>query len=97
MKRRDFRPIADYISRYKKVSAPDNYLAQIQSIWNEAVGDAIASNSHPNSERDGVVRVTCTSSVWAQELELMSPQIVEKVNEILGDSWLKGIEARVGR
>jgi len=31
--------------------------------------------------RGGVLTVSCTASVWAQELDLMGPSIVERLNE----------------
>jgi hypothetical protein len=32
-----------------------------------------------------VVTVACAASVWAQELDLMGPQIVARLNSALGD------------
>jgi predicted nucleic acid-binding Zn ribbon protein len=63
--------------------APDTLLAQVQQAWREAVGAAIALEAQPTRERGGVVTVSCSASVWAQELDLMGPAIVERLNQRL--------------
>ena len=63
--------------------APDTLLAQVQQVWREAVGAAIALEAQPTRERGGVVTVSCSASVWAQELDLMAPAILERLNELL--------------
>jgi len=44
----------------------------------------IAAQATPTSERAGVVTVSCAASVWAQELDLMGPEIVARLNELVG-------------
>jgi predicted nucleic acid-binding Zn ribbon protein len=63
--------------------APDTLLADVQRAWREAVGAAIALEAQPTRERGGVVTVSCSASVWAQELDLMAPAIVERLNQRL--------------
>lgn len=63
--------------------APDTLLAEVQRAWRGAVGPTIALEAQPTRERAGVVTVSCSSSVWAQELDLMSPAIVERLNQQL--------------
>ena len=64
--------------------APATPLAAIQRAWPGAVGTAIAAEARPVSERAGTVTVACRSAVWAQELDLMSPGLVERLNDALG-------------
>jgi predicted nucleic acid-binding Zn ribbon protein len=64
--------------------APKTPLAEVQRAWPETVGAVIAREATPTAERQGTVTVTCRSSVWAQELDLMSPELVERLNEALG-------------
>ena len=49
----------------------------------------------PPAERDGVVTVTCASAVWAQELDLMAPELVARLNAALGAA--RGARAAVRR
>ena len=51
-----------------------------------AVGETIAAQASPTAERAGVITVSCAASVWAQELDLMGPQIVARLNgALVGD------------
>jgi len=69
--------------------APRTVLAEVQRVWSEAVGGAIAREASPDAERDGVLTVSCSSSAWAQELDLMAPTLLSKVNDALGDGGIR--------
>ena len=58
----------------------------MQRVWPSTVGPSIAAQAQPTAERGGVVTVSCAASVWAQELDLMAPQIIERLNAALGES-----------
>jgi len=77
--RRAPRPVSEAIRAAVDPIAPATPLAAVQSIWPEAVGEPIAAQSTPVSERDGVVTVACRSATWAQELDLLAAQTLEKV------------------
>jgi len=64
--------------------APATLLSEVQRAWREAAGAAFARVSEPVSERDGVVVVACSAAVWAQELDLMSERVIERLNDELG-------------
>lgn len=78
--RRAPRPLEAAFGRLADELAPETMLAEAQRVWPSAVGEAIAAEAQPTAERGGVVTISCSSSVWAQELDLMSPQIVERLN-----------------
>ena len=63
--------------------APQTLLADVQRAWPGVVGPAIAGQAEPTAARAGVVTVACAASVWAQELDLMAPQIIQRLNEAL--------------
>ena len=63
--------------------APRTLLADVQRAWPGVVGASIADQADPTSERGGVVTISCSASVWAQELDLMAPQIIERLNQAL--------------
>jgi predicted nucleic acid-binding Zn ribbon protein len=81
--RRGPRPLTLALERMQTELAPQTVLASVQVVWRETVGDAIAAQATPTSERGGVLTVSCSASVWAQELDLMSAQILERLNERL--------------
>ena len=63
--------------------APQTLLGEIQRVWPATEGASIAAQAQPTAERAGVVTVSCAASVWAQELDLMAPQIIARLNETL--------------
>jgi predicted nucleic acid-binding Zn ribbon protein len=76
--------------------APATPLARAQSAWSDAVGDTIARSARPTAERDGVLTVTCASAVWSQELDLMAPQVIERLNQALGGAAIHSLRCRTG-
>jgi predicted nucleic acid-binding Zn ribbon protein len=78
-RRRAPRPLATAIGEALGRAEPATLLAAVQSGWADAVGEAIAREATPTAERSGVVTVVCSSSAWAQELDLLGPQITEKI------------------
>jgi predicted nucleic acid-binding Zn ribbon protein len=83
-RRRGPRQLAIAIDDLRDELAPQTLLAQVQRVWRAAVGEGIAGEAQPSTERGGVVTVACSASVWAQELELMGPEIVARLNRELG-------------
>ena len=82
--RRSPRSLSFALEDFRDGVAPDTVLAAVQRIWREAVGPAIAAEASPTAERSGVLTVSCAASVWAQELDLMGPAILARLNELLG-------------
>jgi predicted nucleic acid-binding Zn ribbon protein len=74
------RPLAPAIEGIRADLAPRTLLADVQQAWPEAVGPAVAAEASPTAERGGVLTVSCSASVWAQELDLMSEAILERLN-----------------
>ncbi len=75
-------------------AAPKTRLAAVQAVWAELVGERIADVARPVSERDGVVTVACSDSVWAQELDLMQEQLQQRLVERLGAEAPRGLRFR---
>jgi predicted nucleic acid-binding Zn ribbon protein len=63
-------------------------------VWPGAVGEAIAMQAEPTGERDGVLVVTCSSAVWAHELDLMGPELVGRLNAALGRELIRALRCR---
>jgi predicted nucleic acid-binding Zn ribbon protein len=85
MGRRTPRPIGAALETILQGAEPATLLAAVQSAWPGAVGEAVAREASPVSERDGVVTIACRSATWAQELDLLSGQILSQVRENLPD------------
>ena len=84
MRRTQPRPLSHAVAALADRLSPQTTLAEVQRVWPDAVGDVIAAQAEPTGEREGVLTVTCTSAVWAQELDLMGPDLVGRINAALG-------------
>lgn len=65
---------------------PQTLLARVQGVWEATVGPTVAVEAQPRAESSGTVVVDCSSAVWAQELELLGPELLERLNGALGDA-----------
>lgn len=83
MGRRAPRRISAALGRIQGDLEPPSLLAAVQAAWPGVAGSAIASVAEPVSERDGVVTVLCDDSVWAEELTLMSAEMITKLSDHL--------------
>ena len=79
-RRRAPEPFGDILREAVAEAAPDTLLARVQAVWREVAGGAIAAESAPVSEREGTVFVDCSGGVWAQELTLLAPDLVARLN-----------------
>jgi predicted nucleic acid-binding Zn ribbon protein len=91
VRRRGPRPLGIALDALATSLAPATLLAEVQRAWPEAAGAAFAAQCTPDGERAGVVSVACVSAVWAQELDLLSEQVVDRLNERLGRPAVKGL------
>jgi predicted nucleic acid-binding Zn ribbon protein len=75
---------------------PGTALAKAQRVWREAVGDVVAAAGTPTAEREGVLTVTCSDSVWSAELEMLGAQLTEQLNAALGERLITRLRCRTG-
>lgn len=94
-RRRAPRPASSALREALDRAAPKTPLAAVQAAWSEVVGERIAAVAQPVSERGGEVRVSCSDSVWAQELDLMQEQLLQRLHERLGELAPKSLRFRV--
>ncbi|HEY7950759.1 MAG TPA: DUF721 domain-containing protein [Solirubrobacterales bacterium] len=94
-RRRAPRPAATALRAALDRAAPKTPLAALQVAWAETVGEQIAAVTSPVSERAGEAVVSCSDSVWAQELDLMQGQLLERLEERLGERAPRSLRFRV--
>ena len=66
-------------------------------IWDEVVGERIASAAQPEFIRDGKLFVTAKSPVWANELTFYKQDLMQKLNSRAGGNVVKDIVFKSGR
>jgi predicted nucleic acid-binding Zn ribbon protein len=80
------RPFGDALRQAQARAAPLTLLAAAQSAWSAAAGAQIAAEAEPVAERDGVVTIACRSATWAQELDLLQSELLERLNAALSET-----------
>lgn len=66
-------------------------------IWDEVVGAQIASQARPVKIRGAVLEVCVEQAAWMQQLQLMKPQILKRLNAELGEARIEEIFLKKGR
>ena len=75
--------LADALASYLRQSGFAKRMQQAGIIeeWEELVGPQIAAVTSPESvTQDGVLRVRVATAPWANELSLMTPKILARLN-----------------
>lgn len=76
---------------------PEGGMSDVLAVWSEAVGPMVAANAWPaRIARDGTLHVNTSSSAWAFELGQLSPEILGRLREKLGDTAPKALRFAVG-
>ncbi len=66
-------------------------------IWDETVGPQIAARARPLRIRDGVLEIRVDQPVWMQQLQLMKPMLLGRLNDRLGGAVLRDLFLRQGK
>lgn len=66
-------------------------------VWDDVVGEQVASAAQPEFIRDGKLFVVAKSPVWANELTFYKQGIMEKLNRRAGGTVVKEIIFKSGR
>ena len=94
-RRRSPRPVSFALDTLGDRLEPATLIAKIQRHW-PAVAGSFAS-CQPAYERDGELTIDCGSAVQAQELDLMSELVVDRLNQALGQPAVKRLRPRATR
>ena len=92
--------VSDLLARFLSKKGLSGRVAQagVLDAWPELVGERIARNTTAMAVRtDGVLVVKVRSAPWAQELSLMTPQIIARINSGREAGRITGIHWTVGR
>ena len=76
--------------------APAALSAEIARRWEEIVGPEVAAHCRPVGLKGEVLHAEVESSVWCQELQLRSPEILAALRGVIGDSAPTALRLRVG-
>jgi hypothetical protein len=94
VRRRSLTPVSGALEALTARVAPATVLAEVQRAWPAAAGSMFAEYTEPWAERNGEVVVACSEAVRAQELDLMSELVVERLNQALGRPAVKRLRVQ---
>jgi predicted nucleic acid-binding Zn ribbon protein len=90
--------IGDDVRRELGRFGPAAGMAEIVTAWPRVVGEQIARNAWPaRIARDGTLHVTTSSSAWAFELAQLAPELLERLEEALGEASPQGLRFAPGK
>jgi predicted nucleic acid-binding Zn ribbon protein len=69
-------------------------ISNIFNNWEEIVGTEIYKKTKPERITGGTLYVSVSTSIWANELSLMSDKLIEKINSFVGEEVVKNIRFR---
>ncbi|HEY5673046.1 MAG TPA: DUF721 domain-containing protein [Malonomonas sp.] len=75
--------LSDQLSRY-----------QAWLVWDQLVGEQIARRARPLRLRQSVLEVQVDHPVWMQQLQMLKPKILEKINQQLPNAGITDIYLR---
>src|SRR5881396_1261450 len=65
------------------------------AAWKHAVGDTLSVHALPVKLEDQTLVVAVADNIWQKQLEQMRPQLLFRLNAVLGHSLVKLIDLRV--
>ena len=80
------RSLAVALRQARITAQPKTLLAAVQGVWAAAAGARVAAEAEPVGERDGTVTIACRSATWAQELDLLAPELLLRLNGALAEA-----------
>jgi len=63
--------------------------------WPEIVGKEIGNKTKPQKIFKGILYISVTSSTWANELSMMSRQLIDKINKFIGEPVIKDLRFKL--
>ena len=68
--------------------------AIVFAAWRRAAGQAIAAKAEPDDLVGGQLIVKVNDESWLPHLKALAPEILAKINKLVGDRTVKRIEFR---
>jgi len=65
-------------------------------VWEQAAGRKLAQSTRPLTVKEGILFVQVANSSWAQHLTFFKPNLLRKMNRLLGGHIITDIHFQVG-
>jgi predicted nucleic acid-binding Zn ribbon protein len=97
MRRGRERPLSGAINRLVDSLAPTDPVARVAGAWPSLVGEAMAKHTKPVALKGGELKIECASSVYAQELELLSRKVIKALTERIPEAPVTSLRCVVAK
>jgi hypothetical protein len=92
------QPLSDILEKHSKPFrfAQGVLEYRLRLAWNQALGNTIAQQAQPLRLARGLLTVAVRSSVWVQELQMMAPEILDRLRQHRVGRAVEKIRFRIG-
>lgn len=99
MRQTKFLPIGEVLKKVMEDRGlgAGGSLAGLQAKWAAAVGPDIARHACPTMLNGGRLTINVDCSAWMNQLSMLSPGIISKVNAVLKNDQVKDLHFRIGK
>ncbi|MBI5059957.1 DUF721 domain-containing protein [candidate division KSB1 bacterium] len=89
-------PIGDLITRILQRKGWQGHVlsARVATQWEAIVGPVNALHTRPARIERGRLTIECDHDTWRTELQFLKPEIIERVNEVLGKDAVREVFLR---
>jgi hypothetical protein len=70
---------------------------QLTTLWPRIVGSAVAKIASPAQFRSGTLFIDVADSVWMQELKFQEGELIQRLNEALGEALVRRLFFQLAR
>lgn len=77
-------------------SASGGGIHHLVRVWAQALGPPIADNTKPFAVKGSLLLVHVSSSAWMHQLQFLKADLLDKLNEALGESTITDIKFKIG-
>jgi predicted nucleic acid-binding Zn ribbon protein len=95
---KEAKPIGELVNqvleKYRREADQD--ITKLWDLWEDTVGDPIADNTRPAAFKGKILIVYVSSSTWMQQLQFLKKDMIEKINNTLGEDLVEEIKFRIG-
>ena len=86
--------LAEVLKQFRRKS--DGELIRVWYVWDEAVGETIATNAQPAAFKGKLLLVHVTNSTWIHQLQFLKGDIISKINVALDKPLVEEIKFKIG-
>jgi predicted nucleic acid-binding Zn ribbon protein len=92
-------PVSEIIPKVIKPMGLQKKSEQVEIMleWGSIVGEKISAKTKPDGVKRGVLRVLVESSSWMNELQLIKPELMTKIENRFGKNKIRDIRFCLGK